>query len=172
MSNNIEIKPVENNVFYETFGNHTRLELKNALAINKFIIALQKFDDNNKQTAFISAYVDVDQALVMANDILSGKYVRDAAKKPDEITTVFKAQGGTVKDDKIIYRDITLSKGRLWMFKAQECPGVRVEKGGFAPSGAPTSQVSVGVADETLKAIALMIQYEYIAYRTNQMKRA
>lgn len=167
----IEIKELENNVIYETFGNHSRFELKNALAIGKFNICLQKFDDNNHQTAFVSAYIDLDQTLVMANDILSGRYFK-MAQNSNDIVEVFKSQGGTMRDDEIVYRDITLSKGRLWMFKAQECPGKRVEKGGYAPNGAPTTQVSIGLSDETIKAVALLIQYEYIAYRANQMKRA
>ena len=174
MPNNtiIEIKKNENNVIFETFGNHSRLELKNALSIGKFVIALQKFDESNKQTAFISAYLDTDVALVMANDILSGKYVRDAAKTGSDIAEVFKSQGGSQKEDKIIYRDLTISKGRLWMFKAQECPGKVVEKGGYAPAGAATTTVSVGVSNETIKAIALMIQAEYTAYRTAQLLQA
>ena len=169
MANNIEIKKLEDNVIYETFGNHSRFELKNALAIGKFVIALQKFDDNNKQVAFISAYVGVDEALVMANDILSGSYFRKAQKKPDEITECFKSLGGSVRDGEIIYRDLTLSKGKLWMFKAQECPGKKTETGGYAPAGKATTAVSVGIMDTAIKAIALMIQAEYQAYRTSQL---
>ena len=168
-NSNIEIKDLENNVIFETFGNHSRLELKNALAIGKFVVALQKFDDNNKQTAFISTYLDADVALVMANDVLSGRFVKMASKSSGDIVEVFKAQGGSKKEDKIIYRDLTISKGRLWMFKAQECPGKVVEKGGYAPAGAATASVSVGVSNETIKAIALMIQAEWTAYRTAQL---
>lgn len=165
----IDVKKIENNVIYETFGNHSRFELKNALAIGKFVIALQKFDDNNKQIAFISSYLDADEALVMANDIISGSYFKKAQKQPDQITECFKSLGGSNKDGEIIYRDITLSKGKLWMFKAQECPGKKTDTGGYAPAGKATTTVSVGVMDQAIKAIAIMIQSEYIAYRTAQI---
>ena len=170
MPNTIEIKKPENNVIYETFGKQSRFELKNALSIGKFVIALQKLDENNHQTAFVQAYLNVDEALVMANDILSGKYVRDAAKAGGEICEVFKSLGGSTRDGEIVYRDLTLSKGRLWMFKAQECPGKKTETGGYAPTGKATTSVSVGIMDTTIKAIALMIQAEYTAYRTLQIK--
>lgn len=176
MENNykIKIEPLKDDVIYETFGNHTRFELKNALAIGKFCFALQKFDDNNKQTAFIKCYMDIPEALAFANDILSGKFAKVAVKNgaPESIAKVFTSQGGSKKDGEIIYRTLDLSKGKLWMFKGIEQPGeLNSKTGGYcAKKGStPTNNVSVGVDDNALKDIAIMIQSEYQAYRTAQM---
>lgn len=167
----INFKKIENDVIFETFGNHSRFELKNALAIGKFCIALQKFDENNKQTAFIKCYLDIPEALVFAQDVLSGRFNNMAVKggAPDQIVKVFESQGGSKKEGQIIYRTLNVSKGKLWMFKGSEGPGeLNAKTGGYcAKKGEkPTNQVSVGVDDSSLKAIAIMIQDEYIAYRT------
>lgn len=172
----LNIKDIENDVIFETFGNHSRFELKNALAIGKFCIALQKFDDNNKQTAFIKCFMNIPEALVFAQEVLSGRYAGMAKQggAPNTPVKVFESQGGSNRDGQIIYRSLTLSKGRLWMFKGTECEGEKnVKTGGYmAKKGAEiTNQVSVGLDDNALKAIAIMIQDEYIAYRTNQLRK-
>lgn len=172
----LEIKSLENDVIFETFGNHTRFELKNALGIGKFCIALQKFDDNNKQVAFIKCYMNIPEALVFANDVLNGRFAKiaQAGGAPSSIAKVFESQGGSKKDGEIIYRALTLSKGKLWMFKGTEQPGeLNTKTGGYcAKKGStPTNSVSVGVDDTALKAIAIMIQQEYTAYRTAQLMK-
>lgn len=163
------VAAIEKEVFFETFGNKSRLELKNrSFNINKLSIGLQKFDDNNKQTAFLNIYLDLDKALVLANDILFGRLQKLAGNSQD-IVEVYKQPGGSKKDGKILYRELSISKGRLWMIKGSEGPGKLTERtGGFAPDGKPTTSVSVGVDDNTIRAIALMIQNEYQAYRTAQ----
>lgn len=163
------VAPIEEEVFFETFGNKSRLELKNrSFNIGKLSIGLQKFDDNNKQTAFLNMYLNLDRALVLANDILFGR-LQKLAGNTNDIVEVYKQIGGSKKDGKVIYRELTISKGRLWMIKGSEGPGKLTDKtGGFAPDGKPETVVSVGVDDATLRAIALMIQNEYQAYRTAQ----
>ena len=75
----LEIKPISEDVFWTTFGNNSRLELKNSsFAIGKLAIGLQKFDEHNKQIAYISCYLDLDKAVGLANDILIGKISKDA----------------------------------------------------------------------------------------------
>lgn len=171
---NLNIKELEDDVIYETFGNHSRFELKNALSIGKFCLALQKFDDNNKQTAFIKCYLNAPEALVFANDVLSGRFAKMAQTggAPDTAVKVFDSQGGSNKDGQIIYRTLNLSKGKFWMFRGSEGLGEKTANtGGYcAVKGSkPTNIVSVAVSDDSLKAIAILIQQEYQAYRVAQM---
>lgn len=178
MTNNyefrLEMTPMQSDVFYTTFGNNTRLELKNSMFDkNKLAILLQKLDDNNHQVAVITVYLDMAKALVMANDILSGKFAKMAGDG-SKITTVFKDMGGRPAekanrpDGKPLYREFNIQKGRLWIFKGSAGPGKVTETGGFASDGLPEIQVSVGMDDTTLKAIAIMIQNEYQAFRTSK----
>ena len=172
---NLEITPLQNDVFYTVFGKNTRLELKNSMFDKgKLAILLQKFDDNNKQTAVITTYMDLPKALVMANDILSGRFAKKAGDG-SQIVTVFKDMGGRPAekanraDGKALYREFDIQKGRLWMFKGTSGPGKVTETGGFAPDGTPEIQVTVGMDDDTIKAIAIMIQNEYQAFRVAKM---
>ena len=55
------------------------------------------------------------------------------------------------------------------MFRGTSGPGKVTDTGGFAPDGKFETQISVGMDADTLKAIAVMIQNEYQAYRTVQM---
>ena len=169
------VERIKKDVFFSTFGNHTRMELKNSMfAKGKLAILLQKFDQNNKQTDVITLYIDLPKALVMANDILSGRYAKMAGNS-DSICTVFEDLGGMppIKakrpDRKALFRKFSIQKGRLWIFKGESGPGKVTDTGGFAPDGEMEHSITVGVSDETLKEIAMMVQYEYIAYRTAQM---
>ena len=168
--------PLERDVFYTTFGSNSRLELKNSLFDRgKLSILLQKFDDNNKQTDVITLYIDLPKALVMAHDILIGKYAAEVKNSTQSITTVFKDMGGQPaerakrEDGKPLYREFSIQKGNKWMFRGTSGPGKVTETGGFAPDGKFETQISVGMDADTLKAISVMIQNEYQAYRTVQM---
>lgn len=170
----LEVSPMQSDVFFTTFGNNTRLELKNSMFDKgKLAILLQKLDDNNRQTAVITVYLDMAKALVMANDILSGRFARQAGDG-SKIVTVFKDMGGRPAekanraDGKPLYREFNIQKGRLWIFKGSSGPGKVTDTGGFAADGLPETQVSVGMDDGTLKAIALMIQNEYQAFRMSK----
>lgn len=172
-----KIQNIERDVFYTTFGKDTRLELKNSMfGKGKLAILLQKLDEHNKQIAAITLYVDLPKALVMSNDILSGKYVA-MAKNSTEIITVFKDMGGQSPerakraDHKALYREFALQKGNKWIFRGTSGPGKVTSTGGFAPDGKSETIVSVGMDDETIKAVALMIQAEYQAYRTAQFTK-
>ena len=168
----VELTPMDNDVFFTTFGKNTRLELKNSMFDKgKLAILFQKLDDNNKQVAVITTYMDLSKALVMANDILNGKFAKMATDE-SKITTVYKDMGGRPPekanrpDGKALYRELAIQKGRLWMLKAIQGPGKVTDTGGFAQDGVPEIQVVVGMDADTLKAIALMIQNEYQAFRT------
>lgn len=168
----LSITPMESDVFFTTFGKNSRLELKNSMFDKgKLAILLQKLDDNNKQLAVITCYLDMPVALTMANDILTGKFARMAGDSK-EIVEVFKDFGGRSPqkanrpDGKALYREFTIQKGRLWILRGSQGPGKLTDTNGIAPDGQFETQVSVGVSPETLKAIAILIQSEYQAFRT------
>ena len=169
-----KVKAIENTTFWMEFGNHSRVELKNdSFSIGKLHIGLQKFGPDNKQTDYINTYIDLDKALVFANDILNGKFARMAEERA-EMTILYKQPGGQSaekanrEDKKPLYREFALSKGKLWILTAQEGPGQTSKTGGFMPDGKPDHRVTVGLSSESLKAMALMIQNEYQAYRVAQ----
>ena len=169
------ISGVDSTTFWMEFGNQARIELKNnALAIGKVAIGLQKFNEQNKQIAYVMAYLDVDKALVLANDILSGRLATIAEKGSDELITVYKQPGGQSaekaqrSDGKPLYREFSISKGNLWIISCQEGPGKVSSTGGFVPDGKYETKVNVGLSSESLKAMALMIQQECLAYRIAQ----
>lgn len=168
----LEVTPLKNDVFFTTFGKDTRLELKNSMFDKgKLAILMQKLDSNNKQVAVLTLYIDLPKALVMANDILSGKYAK-MAHDPSKIVTVFKDFGGRSPekagraDGKALYRELDIQKGRLWILKGSQGPGKVTDTGGFAADGVAEIQISVGMDADTLKAIAILIQTEYQAFRT------
>lgn len=171
-----QVKEIENSVFWMEFGNNSRIELKNSsFGIGKVAIGLQKFDDNNRQIAYVTTYLDFDKALVLANDILSGRFMRMAEQQnSDTMVTLYKQPGGQSaekanrEDGKPLYREFNISKGKLWILSAQEGPGQISKTGGFMPDGKYDVKVNVGLSSDSLKAFAIMIQQEYNAYRTAQ----
>jgi hypothetical protein len=173
-----QISEIDAAVFWTTFGKNTRIELKSdAFAIDKLSIGLQKLDDNNHQLAYINCYMDLPKALVMANDILSGRFAKMA--KPGEITKVFAVQGGQSAarakraDGKPLYREFSLSKGQKWIAGAILGPGKEnPTTHGIVADGKPEQEVKVGILDDDIKAMALMIKAEYEAYRTAQWMRS
>ena len=176
--NNYEYRPqvgdIDASVFWVTFGKNTRIELKNdSFPIGKLSIGLQKLDDNNRQIAYINCYMDLPKALVMANDILSGRFAKMA--QGGSIVKVFSSQGGqsaakAKRDDgKPLYREFSLSKGQKWIAGATSGPGKEnPTTHGIVADGKPEVEVKVGILDDDIKAMALMIKSEYEAYRTAQ----
>lgn len=175
-----EVSTIENDIFYTTFGKNTRLELKNGFfKAGKLTIGLQKFDDSNKQIAYISQYLDLEKALCLADDILSGridKKARDlsAASSDGKPVKVYQSQGGQSaekanrSDNKPLYREFSIYKGNNWMFKSAEGPGKITSTLGIAADGPCEKQVVVGANSDTLREFALMIKSEYQAYGTAQ----
>lgn len=169
------VAEIENNKFYETFGNGTRLELLNSsFDIGKLIFRFQKFDVNSKkEIARLVAYLDIDKALCLANDILSGRLVKLAQNGQKEgLRKVYAQPGGSVKDGKIIYREISVSIGNKFIVSGLECAGKKTSTGGFVAdvtnTTIPKVNINVGMDAQTLKSLAIMIQNEYQAYRTAQ----
>lgn len=170
----LSVTPMFEDVFYRTYGKNTRLELKNSMFDKgKLAVLLQKLDDNNKQVDVMTLYIDLPKALVMANDILSGRFSK-MATDPSKITTVFKDMGGKPAeranrpDGKPLYRELSIQKGKLWIIRGVQGPGKVTATGGFAADGQMESMISIGLDADTLKAIALTIQNEYQAFRTSK----
>lgn len=176
-NNLIIIKSIEDNKidtrYSKSKDQHTiRLEIKNWLSGGKFIFAFQELDANNKQIAFTQCYMSVAETLGFVANVLDGTFIKQALAsdpKGENITEVFKSMGGSDKEGKITYRDLTLSKGKKWILKAQECPGKKTTTGGFAPDGKATVMISMGLNPIDLKSIAKFLDHEYVAYRTAQM---
>lgn len=173
-----EIKPIENDViatvFSKTKNKTVRLEVKNWLAGDKFVFAMQQLNSDNKQVAFMQCYMDTLEAFGFTSNILDGAFIKMANHKDpngEEITEVFKSMGGSKKDGNITYRDLTLSKGKKWILKVQECPGKETVTGGFAPSGKATTMISMGIDPSQLKSLAKKMEMEYTAYRQAQMAK-
>ena len=163
----------ESDKFHQVFGKGSRLELmERGFNIGKLNMRFQKFDpQTNKQLSYIDFYMDIHKALVMAYDIMSGRYAAIAKKKqetnPGEIVEVHKIPGGQSAekanrpDKKPLYREFVINKGKLWMLKATAGPGAITDNGGIVPDGKPDDVISVGLSDEDLKGIALMIKFHY-----------
>lgn len=166
---NLTVEPMENDVFFTTFGKNTRIELKNALSIDKIGILIQKFNDQKKQIACVTTYLDSSKALTLANDILSGRLAKIAQTHKEDLKPVFEAQGGKRDGDKVIYRCFKISKGNKWILGNCSGPGKVTATGGYAAAGELTEKVTIGMDDESIKAMALKIKAEYQAYRTAKM---
>ena len=176
----LNIEKINGDVFYSAFGKNSRIELKNkAFVLNKLAIGLQKFDNNFKQIAYLTFYLDLPAALNLCRQIIDGQ-LNEAAKTlaqkagKDQIVTVYKAPGGMSAkkanrpDGKPLYREFSISKGKKWMVKISVGPGKTTETGGIVPDGKTETAVSIGMDFKTLAEMALMIKAEYQAYRTAQ----
>lgn len=163
------VQPIENDVFFTTFGKNTRIEVKNALSIDKFGILIQKFNEQKKQVACVTTYLDSSKALTLANDILSGRLAKIAQAQNGDLKPVFEAQGGKRDGNKVIYRCFKISRGNKWILGNCSGPGKVTATGGFAAAGELTEKVTIGMDDESIKAMALKIKAEYQAYRTAKM---
>lgn len=171
-------KPIQKDVFFNSFGTNTRFEvLRSGFNIDKLKMGFQQNHPvTNKQIAYVLIYMDIDKALVLANDILSGKLAAAAKLKqkddPNGIVTVYKSQGGQSAKDahrpdgKPLYRELCISKGKLWVLKATSGPGATTDNGGFIPDGKPDATVSIGLSNEALKGFALTFQENYRAFLT------
>lgn len=167
----LDIKTIDNDVIYTTFGKNTRLEIKNCLGIGKIGVLIQRLDSNNKQVACITFYLDKFKALVLANDILSSKVLAEAKLK-SPLTPIFECQGGSKTDKGVIFRSLTLAKGdKAWILKNNQGPGKVTSTGGITPEKIETS-VAIGLNNESLKMMALAIKEECLAYRVAQILKA
>lgn len=178
-----------NNEFFELNGADTFVKLKaNSFGIGKVQFAFVKFDKiTKKKISDMDVYMDLEDALLLANDILNGKLAKEAEierakgaqyhaaiwKSPMGGVTEEKAkQRGLRSDGKAISRMFTLSPGsrKPFVFTAEQKPGTTDAKGLIVPdSGSrPEVQIRVPSSNEELKKMALAIQSNINAYRAAQ----
>lgn len=176
------------NEFFELNSKDTFVKLKaNAFGINKVQFSFVKFDVNTKKlTSSMDAYLDMEDALLFANDILSGKIAKLAeiektkgAKYPGKVWESSMggvheqkaAQRGRI-DGKAISRMFTLSPGmsQPFIFTAEQRPGTTNDRGLIVPeySAKPEVQIRVPATAESIKKMALAIQSHITAYRAAQ----
>lgn len=178
-----------NNEFFELNGKNTFLKLKaNSFGIGKVQFAFVQFDENTgKLTSSMDAYLDMEDALVLATDILSGRIAaladverKKGAQYPGAIWTSTlggvneeKAKNrGLRTDGKAISRVFTLAPGsrQPFVFTAEQRPGNSDAKGLIVPekTGRPEVQIRVASSVEDLKKMAVAIQSNINAYRAAQ----
>lgn len=151
----------------------------NSMAIDKILIRFIKYDKSaptgNRQTATIPIYLDVLDAAVIANDILSGrisklgaaakKAAADAGYKYPKEVLLRMGGTGSVKanraDQKAEYRGFKITPGNSqpWIFSAETGPGKESEQGLISPDyKAPEAIVRVPLTDDLLKKVACAFQ--------------
>lgn len=178
-----------NNEFFELNGLDTFVKLKaNAFGIGKVQFAFVKFDKTTtKLMSSMDVYLDMDDALVLANDILSGRIgalaEAEKAKGAQYPGAIWKSSMGGVTeekaknrglrtDGKAISRMFTLSPGsrQPFVFTAEQRPGNTDAKGLIVPeySSKPEIQIRVASSVEDLKKMAVAIQSNINAYRAAQ----
>lgn len=178
-----------NNEFFELNGADTFVKLKaNSFGIGKVLFAFVKFDKtNSKLLSSMDVYMDMEESLLLAQDILSGKIAKlseiEKAKGAAYPGAIWKSPMGGVTeekaknrglrtDGKAISRMFTLSPGarQPFVFTAEQRPGKTDPKGLIVPeyNGKPEVQIRVASSNEDLKKMALAIQSNIIAYRAAQ----
>jgi len=183
-----EKKSLENE-FVEINTKNTFMKVKaNTFGIGKVLFSFVQFDDKtNKSISSMDYYMDMDDALLFANDILSGRIPQLAEiekakgdKYPKAIWTSKlggvneeKAKDRGLRDDgKAISRLFNLAPGsrQPFVFTAEQRAGKSDDKGLIQPiySGAPEVQIRVACGADDLKRMAIAIQSHINAYRAAQ----
>ena len=171
-----------NKTIFEINGMNTFVKAKtNAFGINKLLLSFVCYDKNsNKLLNNVDIFMNIPDALLLANDILSGKIYKLAAKEkakgaqyPEAVWT--SPFGGTPEakakreDGKAISRYWSIKPGTKKPFILNACqgPGHTTGKGLIAPeSGRPEVNIIVPCSTDDLKKLALMIQIEIQSYIT------
>ncbi|EGT3642176.1 TPA: hypothetical protein UL242_002518 [Clostridioides difficile] len=172
------------NVFFEV--------LSNAFPIGKVQINFRKYDKNankgEKFTQQVDIFINIENALVLCQDILSGKIEKLAvlsekeAKQKDSKypQPIWKNLGGTSvkklkeqnkerKDGYALSRMLKLSPGKIgFLFTAEEGKGEETDTGLITPryNQNPDSRILVPLNSEQLKTLALMIKIHIESYLT------
>lgn len=158
-----------NNKFLEVMGN--------AFGIDKVQINFREYDKTkskgNRVVAQVDCYVNIADALVLCQEIISGKMKALVETK----NPAWKSQGGIKaekakrEDGMALARVIKLSKSNKGFFLTGECgAGEEDEKGLIVPKyGAnPEQKVSIALDDNQIKQLALTLQMHIGAYFSAQ----
>ena len=173
--------------FFELNGKDTFMKIKgNAFGIGKVQFAFVKFDKaTNKLLESMEVYMDMDDALVLAADILSGRIATlaqaEKAKGDKYPAAVWSSPLGGVNeekakekygrtDGKAISRVFTISPGSAqpFIFTSIMRPGHTNDMGAIVPEGKPELQIRVPGDAQSLKKMAVAVQSYINAYRCAQ----
>lgn len=177
------------NEFSEINTKNTFMKAKaNTFGIGKVLFSFVKFNENtNKMEESLDIYMDMDDALLFANDVLSGRIPtlaeHECAKGAQYPKAVWSTRLGGVNeekakarglrtDGKAISRLFNLAPGsrQPFVFTAEQRPGKTDDKGLIQPeySGRPEVQIRVACSADDLKRLAISIQSNINAYRAAQ----
>lgn len=183
---------INKKIIYELNTPNKMLKFKSdALGIGKILATFVEYDkgkeEGSKVTASANFYISVEDAKLLARDILSGKITKlckkakeSGQKYPDP---VWKLQGGVSAEDcksrglrtdgKCLARVMTIVPGAKYpyCFKIEQGPGKRVQKDGIdtliVPDWKkPEVSMMIPCGDEDLKKVALMLDAYIDAYIT------
>lgn len=176
------LKPVDK-VICELNTLTTFVKVKaNTLNIDKVLFSFVQFDQRTKKlVASIDIYVSVSDALVLAEDILSGRIAKLAERERQKGEKYPKAVwcsplGGVNEqkakerklrsDGKAISRHFTLAPGskQPFVLTAVQCAGQSEPNGIIKPIGNPETTVRVALTPEALKALAVTMKTHITAY--------
>lgn len=179
-------KKFRKNQIFRADGKGVFMEVLNsAFRINKVQINFVKYDTNtNKQLIRIDTFLDIDDALLLVNDILSGRMAKlktEAVNLQKEknykfAKEIYLKQGGIhaatllkrnqKRDDgKALAREFKITPGSLqpWILSAEQGPGKEMEQGLIKLEKAE-ERIMVPLTDDGLKKFALVLRTHIEAY--------
>lgn len=164
--------------------------MANAFSIDKVQINFRKYDASkakgSKFTQQVDCYVNVEDALVLAQDVLSGKInslaQAEKAKGAKYPAPVWQSMGGMSADKAkekglrtdgmALSRVIKLAPGsaKPFVITAESGKGEQNEKGLIVPryGTSPENRIMVALTGDQLKQLALMINMHLNAYYSAQ----
>lgn len=160
----------------------------NTFSIGKVLFSFVKFDKKTmKSLESMDVYMDMDDALLFANDVLNGRIATLAAEEKAKGAAFPRAvwstklggineekakERGLRDDGKAISRLFNLAPGarQPFVFTAEQRPGTSDEKGLIQPEykDKPEVQIRVACSADDLKKFAIAIQSHINAYRAGQ----
>lgn len=177
-------------------GQNVFLEIVNTcFSIGKVGLNFCEYDaETKKQLKKLTIYIDVNKALVLANDILNGNFENKVNKAKQEKTfngspinayTSYFIDMGGINEDKVnqklseyqelypfvqpgmaISRQLKIQAGNKlpWIIRAEYGPGKSNQTGLIVPNGLAPLYVNIPCTDDTFKEMAMAIKVHYEAY--------
>ena len=177
------------NEFAEINTKNSFMKVKaNTFGIGKVLFSFVKFDDKTlKSLESMDVFMDMDDALLLANDILSGRIATlaatEKAKGQKYPAAIWSSKLGGINEEKVktrglrddgkaISRVFNLAPGSIqpFVFTAEQRPGHTDDKGLIQPEykGRPEVQIRAACSADDLKKLAIAIQSHINAYRAAQ----
>jgi hypothetical protein len=193
------VKSAENKIYKKTSKGRLMEILADGFSIKKLKINFISFDETKPEgsriTDSIVFWLSFEDALILSNDVLSGRYAKifaadaEQAKKdktegkPHNACVPFLRLGGTNAtilrergtpraDGKCVSRTLKLTKGKHYLITAASGPGKVTDNGLISPDGKPEKQIMIGMTSDEIKEMALMIKMHLYAYTAAAYMRA